>query len=424
MMREKTMKELGRIVGILVILVMLVSCGPGSGEPTPFQVPTALPVQPTAAPQPTTPVDEAAATTEPSPSPSSPPPTPTALLHPIVLEIPQAGAMIFSPVEVRGQVRTTPFEATLRGRVYDSQGEVIGEAPVQVIGELGMPSTYGGLIAFNPGSGGPGRVEVAEISAKDGSVAISAAADVTISTGPSGDRIEIPLTASETTLPLHIMARVGEPNAQITALLRWGDGTQLDRAFTTLEGKDGRGLLVASLDWTTEGQPPQPSTQIAELQLLNQSGAVMVQKQVTMLAANDPNTQEIEVHWILGDDFQPSTVRVVKTLAIGTTALNQLLWGPPPGNLAGFTTALPTPQEVLEYPDREEEWGERVTLRKLVIEEGVATADFSPELAAYGGDPARAQLIREQIARTLKQFSTVNEVRITVDGEVEEQLQP
>ena len=418
------MKELGRIIGILLVLVPLAACGPTTSEPTSFQAPTAMPIQPTAAPQPTTPVDQASATTEPIPSPSALPPTPTALLHPIVLEIPQAGAMIFSPVEVRGQVRMTPFEATLRGRVYDSQGKVIGESPIQVMGELGKPGTYAGLIGFDPGSGGPGRVEVAEISAKDGSVAISATADVMISTGPSGDRIEIPITASEVTLPLHILARVGQPNAQITALLRWQDGTQLARTFTSLEDKDGRGLLIASLDWTTEEQPPQPPTQAAELQLRDQSGAVLVQKQVTMLAADDPNTQEIEVYWILGQDLQPSTVRIPKTLAIGTAALNQLLWGPPPGNQAGFTTTLPTPEEVLSYPGREEDWEERVTLRKLVIEDGVATADFSPEMAAYGGDPARAQLIRDQVVRTLKQFPTVSEVRITIEGEIEGTLQP
>ena len=117
-------------------------------------------------------------------------------------------------------------------------------------------------------------------------------------------------------------------------------------------------------------------------------------------------------------------MRIPKTLAIGTAALNQLLWGPPPGNLAGFTTALPAPEEVLSYPGREEDWEERVTLRKLVIEDGVATADFSPEMAAYGGDPARAQLIRDQVVRTLKQFPTVSEVRITIEGEIESTLQP
>jgi spore germination protein GerM len=65
-----------------------------------------------------------------------------------------------------------------------------------------------------------------------------------------------------------------------------------------------------------------------------------------------------------------------------------------------------------------------VTLRSLTIENGVATADFSPELQAYGGGAARAILIREQITRTLLQFPTVQSVRITIAGQTAGVLQP
>jgi hypothetical protein len=44
-------------------------------------------------------------------------------------------------------------------------------------------------------------------------------------------------------------------------------------------------------------------------------------------------------------------------------------------------------------------------------------ADFSPEMAAYGGDAARHALIVAQITQTLKQFTSVRAVRITVAGE-------
>jgi spore germination protein GerM len=65
-----------------------------------------------------------------------------------------------------------------------------------------------------------------------------------------------------------------------------------------------------------------------------------------------------------------------------------------------------------------------VKLRSLAIENGVATADFSPELRAYGGGSARVQQIRAQITRTLLQFPTVREVRIAVAGQIEGVLQP
>jgi len=118
------------------------------------------------------------------------------------------------------------------------------------------------------------------------------------------------------------------------------------------------------------------------------------------------------------------TARVLKTPRIGTTALDELLWGPPPGNLAGFSTALPTPEQVLSFAGRGADWGPRVTLRGLTIVNGVATANFSKEMAAYGGGSLRVRLIREQITRTLQQFATVREVRIAVEGQTEGVLEP
>src|SRR5690349_22671155 len=37
--------------------------------------------------------------------------------------------------------------------------------------------------------------------------------------------------------------------------------------------------------------------------------------------------------------------RIPRTPQIGTAALSELLWGPGPPNLAGFTTAIPTPEQ-------------------------------------------------------------------------------
>ncbi|NTU86162.1 MAG: GerMN domain-containing protein, partial [Chloroflexales bacterium] len=100
---------------------------------------------------------------------------------------------------------------------------------------------------------------------------------------------------------------------------------------------------------------------------------------------------------------------------VEAAALEALLWGPPRTQMS-FHTALPTPQEVLAYPGRQPGWGARVTLRSLAIHDGVATADFSPELLAYGGGSARVLAIREQITRTLTSFAGIHTVHITVDG--------
>jgi len=79
---------------------------------------------------------------------------------------------------------------------------------------------------------------------------------------------------------------------------------------------------------------------------------------------------------------------------------------------------------VLSYPGRGPDWGPRVTLRKLTIQDGVATADFSREIEAYGGGSLRVSLLRQQIVQTLKQFPTVKQVVIAVEGETETVLQP
>jgi hypothetical protein len=108
----------------------------------------------------------------------------------IALAAPEAGATVASPVEVRGRVSVMPFEANLRGWVYDAQGQVVGEAPIQAQPDtegdlLGGPGTFAGTIPFQVETSGPGRVEIAEISARDGSVVVSATAAVTLTTEAS-----------------------------------------------------------------------------------------------------------------------------------------------------------------------------------------------------------------------------------------------
>ncbi len=143
----------------------------------------------------------------------------------------------------------------------------------------------------------------------------------------------------------------------------------------------------------------------------------------TPLPSETPAPGEIEIvlYWVVGEGLQPEYRRIPTTQAVGTAALELLLAGP---QQSGLSTALPTPEEVQSYPGRQPDWGDRVRLLGLTIEDGVATANFSQEMRAYGGGSARVQMIREQITQTLLQFPTVQAVRIAVEGEVETALQP
>lgn len=111
----------------------------------------------------------------------------------ITLDAPARNAVVSAPVDVRGRVTVGPFENTLRGRVYDADARVIGEGPVNVTpdapGTLGGPGSFRGTITLRLPHAGPARVEVAELSMRDGSLLISANTQVTLrsdSAAPGG----------------------------------------------------------------------------------------------------------------------------------------------------------------------------------------------------------------------------------------------
>lgn len=100
---------------------------------------------------------------------------------------------------------------------------------------------------------------------------------------------------------------------------------------------------------------------------------------------------------------------VPKTQAVARAALGELLKGVMPSEKdAGFATQI----------------NRGVEINKLTIENGVAKVDFSEELDSNVAGSCRVLAIRAQIEETLKQFSTVSKVEITVNGKSEDILQP
>lgn len=105
----------------------------------------------------------------------------------------------------------------------------------------------------------------------------------------------------------------------------------------------------------------------------------------------------------------PVTRTIDITPAVGAAALGELLKGPTDAEqYHGYTTAIP----------------DDVHLKKLTIVGGVARADFDEALERGVGGSCRVGLIRRQITETLKQFSTVSSVIISIDGRTEDILQP
>ncbi len=242
---------------------------------------------------------------------------------------------------------------------------------------------------------------------------------------PAG--LQIPEAGARVLLPVHLLARFGQAGQAVSARLRWAGGTTLTNQYTLLPGEDGTGLLIGNLDWVNALAPPEPPTQAATLEIVDASGAVLFHRSLTVVNPHDPGTQTIQLYWTISgspDLVQPQQRVILATPRVATAALEELLWGPPAISQIGFGTALPLPAAVLQYLGRTPDWGPRVTLRGVTIVDGAATADFSRELNAYGGGSARVRLITAQITQTLRQFPTVHSVRLAIEGQVLDGLQP
>ncbi len=99
---------------------------------------------------------------------------------------------------------------------------------------------------------------------------------------------------------------------------------------------------------------------------------------------------------------------VPKTSAPARAALEELLKGPTETEKSQYFTSI----------------NSGVKIQSLTIENGVAKADFDEQLEYQVGGSCRVAAIRAQITQTLKQFSTVKNVVISINGRTEDILQP
>ena len=100
---------------------------------------------------------------------------------------------------------------------------------------------------------------------------------------------------------------------------------------------------------------------------------------------------------------------IPKTQAVGRAAIEELLKGPTEQEKSqGFFTSI----------------NSNVQIQSLVIENNTAKIDFSEDLEAQVGGSCRVSAIRAQITETLKQFASVKNVIISINGRTEDILQP
>lgn len=113
-----------------------------------------------------------------------PSPSPTASLGPstqqITITTPATGAVLASPFELRGQTAQFPQSGALTYRIYDAGGTQVGTGSIPVAGSQGQPGAFAALATFDAPAGGPGRLELVELSPADGAVLGTATIDISL----------------------------------------------------------------------------------------------------------------------------------------------------------------------------------------------------------------------------------------------------
>ncbi|MCX6734865.1 MAG: GerMN domain-containing protein [Candidatus Peregrinibacteria bacterium] len=122
------------------------------------------------------------------------------------------------------------------------------------------------------------------------------------------------------------------------------------------------------------------------------------------------NNPKIDPNW----DFECSNVLAVertipKTESVASAAIAELLKGPTDAEKSkGYMSNINT----------------GVKVQGISIKDGIAKIDFNEQLQFQVGGSCKISAIYAQIKQTLKQFSSVKDVVISINGQTENILQP
>ncbi len=137
---------------------------------------------------------------------------PAAAQQKITIQAPVAGTRLTNPFELRGTTSQYPFRGRLIYRVLDVNGNQVGRSPFEVVGQLGNPATFALPAGYSAATDGPGTVEVAEVSAADGTIITIDSVAVQLVTDPAGYSITIddPSPYASVTSPVQVRGKTGD----------------------------------------------------------------------------------------------------------------------------------------------------------------------------------------------------------------------
>ena len=179
----------------------------------------------------------------------------------LVIESPLPGGVVATGVEVRGRTSTQAAGDGLAYLVHDAHGGVIGMGRIPVGAGLGSAGTFATPVNFLAGDGGPGRIEVVDVHASDGSplarasvqVRLEAAADRPPVLPPPATRrivIQNPVTGAAvgTSVDLRGWISTVPFENNLTYRVYSEGGTVIDRGWIMVEGDLGeRGTFAKSI---------------------------------------------------------------------------------------------------------------------------------------------------------------------------------
>lgn len=235
-----------------------------------------------------------------------------------------------------------------------------------------------------------------------------------------------------------VIIRTPRPNQIITSPLtvegkaRGGNWFFEGNAILRLLDENGNDIFIsnvmATTDWMTEdyvefkGQirfiSPASGSGTLVFKNDNPSGLSQHDKEFRVPVRFDAS-QTMKVKAYFGNsNFDPEVTcnsvfpverEVPKTQATARAALEELLAGPTyKEQVSKYFTSI----------------NSGVKIKSLTIENGTARVDFDEQLEFQVGGSCRVSAIAAQIIRTLKQFPSVTDVIISVNGRTEDVLQP
>jgi len=190
------------------------------------------------------------------------------------------------------------------------------------------------------------------------------------------------------------------------------------------------GILTATTEWTTLPTNFETtlnfiseSAQSGTLVFHNENASGLPEKDKTfslpVKIKSSGETMKVKVYFnnnIMDPEVSCNKVfpveRVIlKTESTGSASLLELFKGPTEEEKkAGFFTSI--------------NGGVRLQSLMIGMESGTARADFNEKLEEGIGGSCKVSAIRAQITQTLKQFSTIKNVIISINGRTEDILQP